>query len=229
MAPSAPLQGAKGAVRAIPFYFDPMAGVSGEEAKALALPFVLNFATYSKQDFKQGYDDTGLFGFQTVWIDNSLSNGVTTLTIGGGPKQIVTAAPGSQGFYRVMGSPRILDVDVVNISAAPTVNIAFINADLYSDQWQSTISDSYTGSGISASFLTPYLFGGRYALAWSASALTSVTISKLMPDGVTYVAVVTAATTTSGSMLVDLPPGIYQITLVGVTAFQYSLAKVPAP
>jgi hypothetical protein len=69
--------------------------------------------------------------------------------------------------------------------------------------------------------------GGLYALTWNASALTSVSITILSPDGSTQVAVMSPQSTTSGSQLVYLSPGAYTLTLSGATAFYGAISRVP--
>lgn len=84
-------------------------------------------------------DEIGLMSLQTVYIDNSGSPGPTSLMITG-TRQVITAPPFTQGFYRVLGSPRTLDYTVTNFSggslpggAATPVSVHFINLSLDCD------------------------------------------------------------------------------------------------
>jgi hypothetical protein len=79
--------------------------------------------------------EIGLFALQGVYIDNSQSPGSTSLQMqGSGSRQNITVAPYTQGFYRLLGSPIMLDYSVTNFSGGsldgggPTpVTIHFLN------------------------------------------------------------------------------------------------------
>lgn len=71
------------------------------------------------------------------------------------------------------------------------------------------------------------LLGGRYSLDYKATIYGTVTFTKLAQDGVTAISLLPASSANT-SVLIDLPPGTYQITLdASVTGFVYSIARVP--
>lgn len=70
------------------------------------------------------------------------------------------------------------------------------------------------------------IMGGRYAFTVGATFPGSVTLQMQLPDGTTYIDVAPALTA-NGSVLVDLPPGMYRVAIATATAVQYSLSNVP--
>jgi hypothetical protein len=90
-------------------------------------------------------------------------------------------------------------------------------------------SDFYDGvrfSAISADTAAFYVLGGRYLFQADATwGGGSVTLKGLMPDGTTYLTIIsfTAANSTS----LDLPPGTYKVVVATATAVQGSLIRVP--
>jgi hypothetical protein len=82
-------------------------------------------------------------------------------------------------------------------------------------------------TGLSATPANFYLLGGRYAFSVNATfGGGSVTLNQLQPDGTTLIAAA-APITASGSVIVDLPPGTYQITIVTATAVVGAVVRVP--
>ena len=70
-----------------------------------------------------------------------------------------------------------------------------------------------------------WLRGGRYGLLTQASSRGSATLQRLSPDGSTLINVLTAITA-NGYATVDLPQGLYTLTLSGVTAFYGELTSI---
>jgi hypothetical protein len=89
-------------------------------------------------------------------------------------------------------------------------------------------SDGFSFSAESTD-VGPYpLLGGVYAISMAATwGGGNVALQQLMPDGSTYLAILTAFTA-DGSALVDLPPGTYKLAVTTATALQGSLVRVPA-
>jgi hypothetical protein len=68
--------------------------------------------------------------------------------------------------------------------------------------------------------------GGRYGIDAMASAWGTATLNKIGQDGSTLIAAATAFSA-NGTKLVDLPPGLYQLTLSGTTGFKGCISRVP--
>lgn len=87
--------------------------------------------------------------------------------------------------------------------------------------------DGVSFTALSASTAAFTVLGGRYAIAVNATwGGGSATLQALMPDGTTYVTVLTAFTG-DGAAIVDLPPGTYKIAIATATAVQGFLIRVP--
>lgn len=69
------------------------------------------------------------------------------------------------------------------------------------------------------------LDAGIYGLTMTAGVFGTATLKKLMPDGVTYVAV-SAVIAAAGYTTLQLPAGQYQITLTGMTTFIGVIEKI---
>ena len=115
--------------QAVPFFHDPDANVD-QGAKDLsvtfnftsAAPVIANAVTLA---------ETGLFTLQCLYIDNSTSPAPTSIMFAG-TRQVVTAAPFTQGYYRVLGSPLMLDYVATNYGGAAfaggvNVTVHFLN------------------------------------------------------------------------------------------------------
>ncbi len=88
-------------------------------------------------------------------------------------------------------------------------------------------NDGVSFSGLSATPSSFYVLGGRYALVVNATwGGGNVVLKQLMPDGTTYIAV-DPTFTADNSVIIDLPPGTYQLTITTATAVQGSLVRVP--
>lgn len=83
-------------------------------------------------------------------------------------------------------------------------------------------------SNISATPAAFNLRGGVYALdviaTWGGG---SVTLSRLGPDGSTYLTAATALTANGTSGGVALPPGTYELIIATATAVYASLTRIP--
>lgn len=72
------------------------------------------------------------------------------------------------------------------------------------------------------------LLGGKYAVLASATwGGGSVDVTALMPDGSTYVSVLSSVFTVNGAKIVDLPPGSYKIDITTATAVYVAVAPIP--
>lgn len=69
------------------------------------------------------------------------------------------------------------------------------------------------------------LDAGVYGLTVTAGVFGTATLSKLLPDGVTYVAV-SAAIAAAGYTVLQLPAGQYRMVLGGMTAFVGEIALI---
>lgn len=69
------------------------------------------------------------------------------------------------------------------------------------------------------------LDAGVYGLLLHATAWGTATLKKLLPDGVTYIAV-SAAVAADGYAVLQLPAGQYQLTVAGVTALSGEIALI---
>lgn len=80
---------------------------------------------------------------------------------------------------------------------------------------------------LSATPATFTLLGGRYAVAVNATwGGGSATLQVQMPDGSTYVTILTAFTV-DGAAIVDLPAATYKMTVATATALQGFVIPVP--
>jgi hypothetical protein len=82
---------------------------------------------------------------------------------------------------------------------------------------------NYTGATSSTIKFT--LLGGKYSFFGSAAGTSSV-LSILLPDGSTYVAV-QSETTSAFNVVLDLPPGSYEIVVVSAGAQSGGCIKIP--
>lgn len=82
---------------------------------------------------------------------------------------------------------------------------------------------TYTGATGTVGPFT--VLGGKYAF-YATAAGTSNVLNILMPDGSTY-SPVQSETTSAFYVMVDLPPGTYDIVVVTSTAVQGGVVKIP--
>jgi hypothetical protein len=167
----------------IPFFYD---DDLNKEQGARALPLAHAFnsgggANSAVQILQVDLVDCSLYTLQMVWIDNSASPAPTSIMIGG-TRQVIIAAPFTQGFYKVLGSPNMLDYVITNYggvtAAGFTVNLLWLNiipdaALLWSTQGtaglQGTpIALSATGANASVSVTMTNAVGRR----WFVTSLT---------------------------------------------------------
>lgn len=87
------------------------------------------------------------------------------------------------------------------------------------------------GKIVSNISVTPAAFplkGGVYCLdaiaAWGGGSLT---LTRLGPDGTTYLTAATAITADGSSGAIALPPGTYKFTIATATAVYASLTRIP--
>lgn len=69
------------------------------------------------------------------------------------------------------------------------------------------------------------LDAGLYGLTVAATVFGTATLQKLLPDGVTYVAV-TPAIVAAGYLTIELPAGQYRMSMAGVTALLGVIEKI---
>lgn len=70
--------------------------------------------------------------------------------------------------------------------------------------------------------------GGVYVLDFSGTGAGTVDLFRLMPNGSSYLSVMTQITATSAtSGALTLPPGLYRVTVAGFTANYVTLARIP--
>lgn len=150
----APLTILGGVAKGIPFFYDPILSLE-KKGDALAVPFQLAFTTANTElDLSQSYADLSLFGLQTIFIDNSASGAPTSvIASGGGPKQTLTVAPYTQGYYRLMASPEMATLQFFNNGSA-TVNIALINVEITPNWWFTQPPNGAQGTPVAASATT---------------------------------------------------------------------------
>jgi hypothetical protein len=89
--------------------------------------------------------------------------------------------------------------------------------------------DQVTRSNISATESGIKLLGGTYGMTVTATwGGGSVDLKKLSADGSTYVTVLSSTFTANAHQTVNIPPGIYQITVTTATAVYVDLTSVIA-
>lgn len=88
---------------------------------------------------------------------------------------------------------------------------------------------SFIGAGPTDSPIKFTLLGGQYTLAVAAGTWGSGSIDfqVLMPDGSTFVSILTAPFAANGSAVVEMPPGKYAIVIATATGVSGSLLRVP--
>lgn len=73
------------------------------------------------------------------------------------------------------------------------------------------------------------LRGGKYACDFTGTGTGTVDLSRLGPDGTTYIACgLTQITATTGSQVLDLPPGQYKVTVATFTANYVTITRIPS-
>lgn len=80
-------------------------------------------------------------------------------------------------------------------------------------------------AAISATPPTFNLDAGAFGLTLHATVWGTAALQKLLPDGVTFVTVLTAFAA-DGYAEAHIPAGIYQLTLTGVTGLTGEIAKI---
>jgi hypothetical protein len=88
--------------------------------------------------------------------------------------------------------------------------------------------DSYKAANIAATTAAFTLEGGVYCLdaiaTWGGGSLT---LTRLGPDGSTYLTAATALTADGTSGAISLPGGTYKLTIATATALYASLVRIP--
>lgn len=117
--------------QAVPFFVSTDLNME-QGGKALAVSFAFTAAVPQIVN-TNSLADVGLFSLQGAYIDNSLSPGPTSILITG-TRQVITVAPYTQGYYRLLASPAMLDYVITNESGGsldggvPTpVTVIFLN------------------------------------------------------------------------------------------------------
>lgn len=93
-----------------------------------------------------------------------------------------------------------------------------------------TATHSARFSGLAATPAPFALRGGKYAVAaigtWGGG---SAKLQTLGPDGSTYLSVSSGTDfSANGYGVVDLPPGMYQLTIATATAVSATITRIPA-
>lgn len=86
--------------------------------------------------------------------------------------------------------------------------------------------DGIAHSNISANTAAFTLLGGKYAVCGLATGTGTLGLQVLGPDGVTWLPVFAAWTTTANFAVVDLPPGTYRWALATFTAVYVSVTSI---
>lgn len=117
---------------AVPFWFSD--DTNDNAARVLFSPFVFNTATAPIQGETFTLADVGLNTVQFAFVDNSNSPAPTSITISG-TRQTLAVPPFTQGYYRVLGSPLMLDYTIQNFggvtAAGFAVNVGWMNIALH--------------------------------------------------------------------------------------------------
>lgn len=88
-------------------------------------------------------------------------------------------------------------------------------------------AESFIESNISANSGQINLNGGKYGLTASATwGGGNAVLQRLSADGSTYVPVHTQFTA-NGYVAVDIPPGIYRVSVTTATAVYFEIVKIP--
>lgn len=88
-------------------------------------------------------------------------------------------------------------------------------------------NDGFSWTGATGSTVGPFaLLGGKYMLATEAAG-TSVTLQVVDQAGNAIPVTNAAFTTSAGTIMVDLPPGSYQVVVVSASGVAGFLQKVP--
>jgi hypothetical protein len=89
--------------------------------------------------------------------------------------------------------------------------------------------DQVTYSNVSSSQTGFKLLGGTYGMTVTATwGGGSVDLKKLSADGSTYVSVLSSTFTANAHQTVNIPPGIYQLTVATATAVYADITSVIA-
>ena len=98
-------------------------------------------------------EDCGLNSVQGVYIDNSANNAPVTITLNGMSGQSIVARPFSQGFYRLLASPQMLDYTIACYQQLGSVPVELLWLNLMPDggnQWQAVVETVAPGQLFSA-------------------------------------------------------------------------------
>lgn len=90
-----------------------------------------------------------------------------------------------------------------------------------------TPGESIQFNGIAATTAGFSIKGGIYGLTQIATGAGSIMLQNLAADGSTWVNAMTAITTTTNTLLIQLPPGQYRFLIATFTAIYLSLTRVP--
>lgn len=89
-------------------------------------------------------------------------------------------------------------------------------------------TESFKAANIAVTPAAFVLQGGVYCLdaiaTWGGGSLT---LTRLGPDGSTYMTAATALTADGSSGAIALPPGTYKFTIATATAVYASLTRIP--
>ncbi len=89
------------------------------------------------------------------------------------------------------------------------------------------VGDTYVAANIGATTAPFVLQGGKYGVDYMATwGGGTVTLQKLAGDGSTYVTVTTAFSVTNGYVTVDLPCGIYKLTVATASAIYVTITRI---
>jgi hypothetical protein len=153
-------------------------------------------------------EDCGLNSVQGVYIDNSQNNAPVTITLNGMSGQSIVARPFSQGFYRLLASPQMLDYTITCYQQLGSIPVKVLWLNLMpdgGDQWQAVVETVQVGqsvgnsSGTVANALataaipavagrTTYVTGFEVTASGSTAGLAvDVTLTNILGAGFTYV------------------------------------------
>lgn len=71
------------------------------------------------------------------------------------------------------------------------------------------------------------ILGGVYALDVIGAGFGTVTLTRLGPDGSTYITAATAIVANGTSGAIALPPGTYRLVIATTTAVYATLTRIP--
>jgi hypothetical protein len=162
-------------------------------------------AFVTSHQYTSDIETVGLNSLQTLWADNSDNSASLSIFISGSGQTIVVP-PYSQGYFRLLASPLMLDYTVSSLGSA-TIEIGWINVELITGTWAVAGPAVNPGEPYSYTPIAPAQYALPIVAATSLTVPAGALFATVQAQGATIYYTTSGATPSSVSGALELAAG----------------------